>query len=524
MSIPVALIITSNDLDNQLHQIDAERKHIEDALRHYHNNFQLLVISSPYTSIDHLFKLLNEHSGNIVLLHFAGHFGGGLQLNDNQLKTETANNKGIANVLGKEAQDGILKFVFLNGCSTKSLVDALRAENVPSIIGTNYPVADGKATTFANAFYRKLANADAENPFAKQPTAISDAFEFALSRLESKNTIRTYETKRGFAFDIKEVETEELWELDTTNKNWFLPNKKYKPKEKKGQIAAISCDRTEISRRFEISLDKKEHLPCQFYFLAEQPYGEVESILKRLVYHIIDEKPKAKPVNYDDITPVEIDSIDNSSQEDIEYFLRKSFNKDFSKQHQVKRLQELIDAIPTNHPHLRSYTHVPYYFKINMTNKCWQERVQPALKWFIKTFSKVEPCKYHFIFFFIINIRESKKKVAPQKSGFFSSLFGKKETEQVETIDIYDSLVKFSKDLEEVTTLPPLKKVKRQDIDDWYRLIQKVSNAADRKIQVDAFIEKIVERTDHEEPWDMSYVESELKKIIEAESNAAYGI
>jgi len=522
MSIPVALIITSNDLDNQLHQIDAERKHIEDALRHYHNNYQLLVISSPYTSIDHLFKLLNEHSGNIVLLHFAGHFGGGLQLNDNQLKTETANNKGIANVLGKEAQDGILKFVFLNGCSTKSLVEALRAENVPSIIGTNYPVADGKATTFANAFYRKLANADAENPFAKQPTAISDAFEFALSRLESKNTIRTYETKRGFAFDIKEVETEELWELDTTNKNWFLPNKKYKPKEKKGQIAAISCDRTEISRRFEISLDKKEHLPCQFYFLAEQPYGEVESLLKRLFHHLLEERPTTKPVNYEDIEPVEIESSDSTYQDDLQYFLRKSFNKDFSKKQQVKSLQDLVRVI-SEHPQLKSYTHIPYYFKINMTESCWEQRVKPALNWFINTFAIAEPSNYHFIFFIIINIRKPKKD-NNGKGGFFSRLFGKKETDHVSTNDIYESLVEFSENFKQVTTLPPLTKIKRQDIDDWYRLMQKVKNAADRKAKVNEFIEKLIERTGHDEPWDMSYVESELKKIIEARSNAKYGI
>jgi hypothetical protein len=89
--------------------------------------------------------LLNEHSGNIALLHFAGHFDNGLNLNDDKLNTEIANNKGIASVLGKEAQEGILKFVFLNGCAIKSLVEELRIEGVPSIIGTNYSIADGTA-------------------------------------------------------------------------------------------------------------------------------------------------------------------------------------------------------------------------------------------------------------------------------------------------------------------------------------------------------------------------------------------
>ena len=268
--------------------------------------------------------------------------------------------------------------------------------------------------------------------------------------------------------------------------------------------------------------------------MAEQPYGEVESILKRLVHHLAEELPKAKPVNYDDIEPVEISSTATSNQDDIEYFLRKKFNKDFTKDSQVKQLQQLIDTIPMTHPQLQPYTHIPYYFKINMTDKCWENRVQPALKWFIETFAAVQPSQYHFIFFFIINIQQPKKDIAPKKGGFFSSLFGKKETEQVKTSDIYESLVTFSKDLKQVTTLPPLTKVKRQDIDDWYRLIRKVKNAADRVIKVNTFIEELEIRieeakkngvqVEHGEPWDMSYVESELKKIMETESNAIYGI
>lgn len=149
-----------------------------------------------------------------------------------------------------------------------------------------------------------------------------------------------------------------------------------------------------------------------------------------MVQHLISERPKTKPVNYEDIEPIEIDSTTSNSQDDIECLLRRGFNKDFSNPHQVKYLKELIEAIPTKHPQLKEYTHIPFYFKINMmTDKCWESRVQNALIWFIDKFAHVEQSDYKFIFSFIINIRKPKKVDPVKKGGFFSSIFGKKELE-----------------------------------------------------------------------------------------------
>jgi hypothetical protein len=518
---PVALIVTSNDFDNRLYQIETERKGIEDALSHYHDAHQLLVKSTQFTSIDELFNLLNEYSGRLVLLHFAGHFGSGLQFNDSQLGTETANNKGIAGVLGKEAREGILKFVFLNGCSTKSLLEALRAENIPSIIGTNYPIPDNTATELAIAFYRKLANAEDATAFRKAPTTLIAAFEFALQKLETKNKIfNKTETKRGFCFNVKEIKTTELWELDTIEPAWVLPNRAYKPTNKNGDLAAISCDRKQLLARFEMSLAKKKHLYAQFYFLAEQPFGEVESLLKRLVHHLMEDFPKTKPVNHEDIEPVDIDTTSRTNEDEVQFALVKGFNKDFEKSSQVQYLKELTEAIPTQHPSLQGYTHFPFLFKINTTEECWQNHLQKGLKWFMQDFAQLDKSDYRFVFFFVINL-ESKKETV-KKGGFFESLFKKKNTTPNEVTDIYTLLENFTQPFEQATTLPPLTKVDRSDLDEWYKRYEK--NAADRADLVEVLVQKIRTRTGHDEPWDMSYVESELKKIVEEKSNAVYGI
>lgn len=523
--IPVALIIASNDIDNLL-QTEKENKYIVEALDRYHNNYQLKVISRTFTSKHEFLELIRQHSRKIILIHFAGHFTDGLQMNDDSLGNTIARNDGIVSLLGEETREGCLEFVFLNGCSTKPLVDSLRKEKVPSVIGTNYPVADGKATTFANYFYRKLANADSQNPFDRSlPTNLKEAYEYARAGLELDIPIVKETTNRGFRFSTKVKSTEYLWILDTDNEDWVLPVKLHISNEKEinGPLAIVSCDRTAISQRFEISLDQKKAMPCQFYLLAEQPYGEVDSILKRLVLHMIKTKANARPIGYDSITPVEIDSIENSSQNDIEYFLRKSFNKDFKSSFHVETLQALVDVIPISHPKLSPYEHFHFYFRINMTEKCWNERVKSALKWFITEFANIQPNKYYFYFFFIINIKESKNK-SKKGFGFLRSLLGKKEKNNIDSSEIYTSLESFSKDLEQVTVLPPLTKVKRQDIDDWYRLIQNVDNQADRDDKVNDFVSKLKNRTGDDEPWDMSYVELIIEKIIVEKNNLSHGI
>jgi hypothetical protein len=218
---PIALIIFSNDLDNYLSNIETERKVIEEALEHYDDTNRLKVITRSSVSIAELFRLFNKYSGRIILFHFAGHAAGnGLQFNQDIVNTETGKAEGIADLFRREVGYGILKFVFLNGCSTAGQVEQLKTIGVPSVIATHYPIDDNQAVNFAAIFYKTWAKSDNlaaafDTPFI----TIQTAFEIALAYLKSRYTVSVQEkiqdAARGFVLEIPEMETEIAWELFT---------------------------------------------------------------------------------------------------------------------------------------------------------------------------------------------------------------------------------------------------------------------------------------------------------------------
>jgi DNA-binding NarL/FixJ family response regulator len=238
---PIALFIFSNNVDKYLHNIENEKKQIRQALEQYHDTNRMTVIMEAFTSIDELIRLFQRYHGQIALFHFSGHAGGkGLQLNQNITDTDTAYAKGIAGLIQKEVEKGQLKLVFLNGCSTAPQVEALKAAGVNSIIATNFPIDDKKATHFSAHFYRTMANTAKDDPFAEKPITIQQAFHDALNYLNTnyKNS-KTQETHRGFTFNDDAVSYEEPWELFTMLPEWHLPNKPIKVKPLAWFVALI---------------------------------------------------------------------------------------------------------------------------------------------------------------------------------------------------------------------------------------------------------------------------------------------
>jgi len=221
---PVALILFSNDLDNYLPNIETERKIIEEALEHYDDSNRLKVITRTSISIDELFRLFNRYSGRIVLLHFAGHADGqGLQFNQTIANTITGKAEGIAKLIKREVENGILKFVFLNGCSTLEQVKGLKDVGVSSIIATNYPINDSEAIQFAKQFYRTWAKSDdTVTAFDEPLTTIQQAFNTAIAYLKTLYTVRITDKTRGFVFNIVEFDTKLAWELFTEKPNLTL--------------------------------------------------------------------------------------------------------------------------------------------------------------------------------------------------------------------------------------------------------------------------------------------------------------
>lgn len=223
--IKIALIIFSNDLDDYLPNIETERKIIEDALEHYDDTNRLKIITRSSVSISELFRLFNRYHSRIVLFHFAGHASGkGLQFNKNVSNTETGNAEGIAELIQREVKEGILKFVFLNGCSTVAQVKRLKAIGVPSIIATHYPIDDDEAMNFARMFYRTWAKTDVPNTFEAPLTTIQQAFEISVAYLKTLYPVQVTTENKGSISKINNIKTDIAWELFTTAPETILPN------------------------------------------------------------------------------------------------------------------------------------------------------------------------------------------------------------------------------------------------------------------------------------------------------------
>ena len=121
-----------------------------------------------YTSSDELINFIQSFQNKISIFHFGGHAGDS-QL---QLSNLSAQQKGLAALLGKQKN---LRVVFLNGCNTYSLVEQLLKEKVPVVIATNRKIGNDEAVQLALHFYTKLTTG----------SSIKEAFEAACDAVHT---------------------------------------------------------------------------------------------------------------------------------------------------------------------------------------------------------------------------------------------------------------------------------------------------------------------------------------------------
>ncbi len=141
--------IFENDEQVPLDSLDDERKAIDVLLLKHNETFRKEII--PNEGIDGFISKLQLLTNEMTIFHFSGHHNnndGAIQLSD-----EIFNNKGLIEILNNAPK---LKMVFINGCSTQKIVEALH--NVPVVIGTSTPVYDHFAYTLSTRFYEILLN------------------------------------------------------------------------------------------------------------------------------------------------------------------------------------------------------------------------------------------------------------------------------------------------------------------------------------------------------------------------------
>ncbi len=141
--------VFENDENVPLDSLDDERKAIDVLLLKHNDTFRKEII--PNEGVDSFINKLQLLTNEMTVFHFSGHHNDSDQAI--QLSDEVFNNKGLIEILNNSPK---LKMVFINGCSTQKIVEALH--NVPVVIGTSTPVYDHFAYTLSNRFYEILLN------------------------------------------------------------------------------------------------------------------------------------------------------------------------------------------------------------------------------------------------------------------------------------------------------------------------------------------------------------------------------
>ncbi len=150
MQSPVILLAFSNDNDDHLALLDAERRAISDHLVPLESQQYVQLHTEPSARIKDISKYITLFKDRISIFHYAGHAASTKIF----LEEGDADAEGLANLLATQPN---IKLVFLNGCSTKQQVQKLIDLGIPAVIATSVPVSDPAAKNFADTFYKALA-------------------------------------------------------------------------------------------------------------------------------------------------------------------------------------------------------------------------------------------------------------------------------------------------------------------------------------------------------------------------------
>lgn len=105
-------------------------------------------------SLADVFRLFEEYGEHTVGVHFAGHaHPDGLMIQDREGNVVPLDVSGLA---GRLAEMPKLRWLFLNACKTRPLVDVIHREAPVTVIATERLVEDEAAVEFAEQFYESL--------------------------------------------------------------------------------------------------------------------------------------------------------------------------------------------------------------------------------------------------------------------------------------------------------------------------------------------------------------------------------
>lgn len=143
------------------------------------------LVHLPYFTRSDLNQALDQLKNRIAILHFAGHSNDQGLVSDGLIKNvpnigddrELIYSRHICKHIKTWSQPPAL--IFLNGCRNSSQVKQFHQIGVCVVIATHQPINDGRASAFAQEFYKSL--------FSDSTTSLHSAFEQAGAKVLSEN-------------------------------------------------------------------------------------------------------------------------------------------------------------------------------------------------------------------------------------------------------------------------------------------------------------------------------------------------
>ncbi|GAA4271504.1 hypothetical protein U6A24_13035 [Aquimarina gracilis] len=294
--------IFENDKQVPLDSLDDERKAIDVLLLKHNDIFRKEII--PNEGIDGFINKLQLLTNEMTVFHFSGHHNDGDQAI--QLSDEIFNNKGLIEILNNAPK---LKMVFINGCSTQQIVEALH--NVPVVIGTTTPVYDHFAYTISTRFYEILLN---QKDNINNADKIRDVFSQAKGFLQGHYAPVGTERGPGALDDVDKKINNYLFKVNKeieqwhTNPDTFPVKKRFRAlideiKKEEGlredlykYYPYFLCIHLEILSDFnDINNSVYQELTKERYWVIRSMYKEFLNFLKFSAYSIIWSISKENP-------------------------------------------------------------------------------------------------------------------------------------------------------------------------------------------------------------------------------------
>ncbi len=197
MPLPVVYAVFANQEKDYLPYLGQERIAMQDSFKGQESKILLSTLETDNS--EELFKDFDKYPKQISIFHYAGH------ANSQMLQIGNAT---YLEGLGKELlrQNPAIQLVFLNGCSTKKLVEVLFKRGFNAVIATAVKIEDELAKKFATRFYETWLKGN----------KISDAYESAcnLVLMADKQRFAYLENNRFTEFTGSENDTDEFpWGL-----------------------------------------------------------------------------------------------------------------------------------------------------------------------------------------------------------------------------------------------------------------------------------------------------------------------